>query len=87
MRDDWKQEGDHVVCRGSWHLGSACGDCRRCTQALILLLAELVDDEPCCYDHDGNCQSHSLHERPCPHETAKHVLTTAKHKLGFETEE
>lgn len=72
-----------VLCRGSWRLGTACGDCRRCTESLLRLIAEFVDDEPCRYDHHGYCQSHSLAEKPCPHETAKHVLTTATKRLKF----
>ena len=28
----------------------------------------LADGEVCCYDHHGYCQSHFLHERPCPME-------------------
>ena len=27
-----------------------------------------ADGEVCCYDHHGYCQSHFLHERPCPME-------------------
>lgn len=38
------------------------------------LLDELTDTEECRYDHHDNCQSHNLHERPCPHETAKALL-------------
>lgn len=75
--------GKDIVCRGSYTLGSACGRCRRCCEQLLSLVADFVDDSPCRYDHHGYCQNHSLHERPCPHETAKHVLTTAKHRHGF----
>ena len=38
---------------------------------LETLLAELVDFDPCQYDHNGLCQAHSLHAKPCPHQQAK----------------
>lgn len=41
---------------------------------LIELIEELTDPSPCCYDHHGYCQAHSLHEAPCPHERAKQLL-------------
>lgn len=37
----------------------------------ISVVADLVDDEPCRYDHDDNCQAHNLDHRPCPHERVK----------------
>lgn len=71
-----------VVCRGCWRLGSACGHCKRCVKSLLVLLSEFVeDDDPCQYDNNDLCQSHNLHQRPCPHEQAKHAITTAKHRL------
>lgn len=73
------------VCRGSWKLGNNCGACPKCRRFMVRLIAELVDSrEPCRYDHNGLCQAHSLQEKPCPHETAKHLLTTAKHRHGIE---
>jgi hypothetical protein len=50
--------------------------------AEVKLLRELVKDladvsEPCDYDHHGYCQTHSLDERPCPHERAAALLATA----------
>lgn len=41
---------------------------------LIAVLEDLIDSEACSYDHHGYCQSHSLHEKPCPHERAKKLL-------------
>jgi hypothetical protein len=35
------------------------------------LIAQLIDPDPCRYDHHGYCQAHSLHSAPCPHEQAK----------------
>lgn len=35
------------------------------------LVAALIDPDPCRYDHHGYCQTHSLHEAPCPHDLAK----------------
>lgn len=43
---------------------------------LRALLAELVDTDPCQFDHNGRCQAHSLHSAPCPHARAKEVLAT-----------
>lgn len=31
------------------------------------ILEQLYDDDPCSYDHDNYCQTHGLHEYPCPH--------------------
>lgn len=41
---------------------------------LLNLLDELTDADDCQYDHHGNCQAHSLHSKPCPHERAKKIL-------------
>lgn len=41
---------------------------------LLSLIADLTDDGPCRYDHNGYCQGHSLDPKPCPHERAKRVL-------------
>lgn len=41
---------------------------------LIGLVREFIDPHGCQYDHDGNCQAHSLHAAPCPHERAKRLL-------------
>jgi hypothetical protein len=37
------------------------------------LVKELDDPDDCWYDHHGLCQTHSLHEKPCPHERAKEL--------------
>lgn len=42
--------------------------------ALRLALDDLVDDEPCSFDHHGYCQAHSL-GKPCSNATAKALLT------------
>lgn len=75
--------GDYC-CRGSWRLGSACGQCHKCVAELCRLIAELTDSGACSYDHHGYCQTHNLDERPCPHERAKHTLTTARVRLSIE---
>lgn len=44
-----------------------------CTDLLaeaVAIMLDLVDREPCQYDHHGYCQAHHLQERPCPHERA-----------------
>lgn len=33
-----------------------------------------VESEPCRYDHHGYCQSHWMHEYPCPIEKAKQMI-------------
>lgn len=40
----------------------------------MAILSDLIDPEPCKYDRHGYCQSHALHNRPCPHERAKQIL-------------
>lgn len=42
------------------------------------LVAELVDDAECRYDHHGYCQSHRLDPKPCPHERATAALRAAQ---------
>ena len=43
-------------------------------QALIDLIRELADPDPCYYDQHGYCQAHSLQDRPCPHGRANDLL-------------
>ena len=38
------------------------------------IIEELIDPEECSYDHHNYCQSHGLHEYPCPHGRAKEML-------------
>ncbi|MFI2663382.1 hypothetical protein [Micromonospora carbonacea] len=40
------------------------------------LIADLVDPDPCSFDHHGYCQAHAWFETdpPCPHERAKKLL-------------
>lgn len=47
---------------------------RKQVEATTNLISDLDDPDPCEYDHHGYCQSHSLAERPCPHELAKELL-------------
>lgn len=42
--------------------------------ALIGLIDEFVDPNPCRYDHHDFCQEHNLDPRPCPHERARAIL-------------
>lgn len=41
----------------------------------IQIIEDLVDDNLCGYDHDGNCQAHGqVCEFRCPHARAKEFL-------------
>jgi hypothetical protein len=42
----------------------------------ILLILVDAHDEECRYDHHGHCQTHWLHDRPCPIEQAKELINT-----------
>lgn len=58
---------------------SFCGRCAFEMQAAMTadlrgLVEELIDPDPCWFDHHGYCQAHKLHEKPCPHERAKDLL-------------
>jgi hypothetical protein len=35
------------------------------------ILRLMTDPDPCDYDYHDLCQTHNLHDRPCPHERAK----------------
>ncbi len=45
---------------------------------LRALVGELLDPDPCEYDHHGYCQTHGLSEQPCPHERGKALLKGEK---------
>jgi len=59
------------VCELDERIAELEAECER----LRGLVDELHDpDEACRYDHHGYCQTHSLGERPCPHERARAAL-------------
>lgn len=41
---------------------------------LLELVRQLLDDDDCVYDHHDLCQTHFLHERPCPYERGRELL-------------
>lgn len=43
---------------------------------LLDLLADLVDETDCSFDHDGNCQEHGwfTDKKPCPHGRTRELL-------------
>jgi hypothetical protein len=70
----------HDVCV-SWQGGSGAtawaidyDDLVAQIEALRELLAKLVDEDPCQFDHHGYCQAHGLDAPPCPHQVAKVLL-------------
>jgi len=46
---------------------------------LVGIIQELIDDELCSLDHNGNCQAHDLSDN-CVNKRAKEFLK----KLGYE---
>lgn len=56
----------------------------------VALLADLVDADPCCFDHNGGCQAHGyLSLEPgekCPHERAKQLLVDLNQRADEHTE-
>ena len=60
------------------NLGAALTDVIVERNRLLKLVAELIDPDPCEYDHHGYCQAHSLQERPCPHERGRAVIAKPK---------
>lgn len=71
-----------TMCRGSFRLGTACCDCHRCFMEIANVLGQMTDPDPCRYDHNGNCQSHDLSQRPCPHESAKLIRSVIVKRIG-----
>ena len=59
-------------------LVDAVGRVRDHIAQLKYIIHDLIDPDPCRYDHNDNCQSHSLAERPCPHEVAKRAIAKCK---------
>jgi hypothetical protein len=56
-----------------WHDGEG-EPMRDQLKGAVDLLRELVDPDPCRYDHNDLCQAHSLDPRPCPHERARTLV-------------
>ena len=69
-------------CHGRYVTGTACGRCSRCEDELLELLAAIVDEDPCQYDHHGYCQSHGLFSKPCPHERVNAILKWQESEAG-----
>lgn len=77
-RDDWREQavagvGENLDYRDKWLAERGLRD-----QA-VLLLAELVDPDPCWWDHNKNCQAHAVFggDGTCPHDDAKKLLAAA----------
>lgn len=57
--------------------GPACGEAqlRADLEAALAVIEDLVDDEECRLDHDGDCQTHYMFtDGPCPMATARALL-------------
>jgi len=67
-------------CKGSIIFGNGCKQCARCFAQLMEIAEELYDDSPCSYDHHGLCQTHSLQEKPCPHEQMGLIIKNCEGK-------
>ncbi len=65
--------------RGKEQIAKAKGDATLAAAAPELLeaLEGLVDDEPCWFDHHGNCQAHGINN-PCEMAIARHAIAKAK---------
>lgn len=46
---------------------------------LLEALRNFVDDEPCCFDHHGYCQTHGV-SQPCINEIAKKAIAKVEGK-------
>jgi hypothetical protein len=62
-----------IKCRGSLVLGTGCCSCEHCFRQLLQLVNELRDESPCRLDHHNKCQTHNLHDVPCPHDIARRI--------------
>lgn len=62
------------VCQGSILFGTGCKECYRCYKEILEIAYKMYDVDPCSYDHHGYCQTHGLHQKPCPHEQMKLIL-------------
>lgn len=47
---------------------------------LLPVLADLTDDDPCAYDHDGHCRAHgwSTAAPTCPHARSRRLVSQLK---------
>lgn len=59
---EWKRERDEVWAE------LAIAETER--DAAMDIVRDIVDDDPCDYDHHDYCQTHGLHSRPCANERA-----------------
>ena len=72
----FRQEATQAWRRADDALGVATAD----NAELRKLLAELIDHEPCRYDHHGYCQAHGLSAQPCRMQRARAALATREVK-------
>lgn len=71
----------NVVCRGSWLLGSACGQCNRCCDQLLNLIECIRHQSECSLDHHGYCQEHGwINDEMCPHKMANIIFDSLAKK-------
>lgn len=55
-------------------------------EALLDLIADLADRDPCRLDHDGGCQTHAwFGEAKCPHARAQKLLAARVSGRGEDT--
>jgi hypothetical protein len=40
---------------------------------LIDVIIQFADGEACHYDHNGGCQTHTIHQDPCPYGIANEM--------------
>lgn len=70
------------VLRPNWDTAEASwwkAGVRRTLDAVVPLLDDLANDEPCTLDHHGYCQMHSLPtEGPCPDGAARRLIAESR---------